>query len=108
VALEQIRQAQRAYVKRIGFEPPAIDVARTRLTKEAQELATLDRRRDPATSAPGDDLSDALGSIDRPPDAAWTATLQAAARRLAALTLQDATGAHLETLGALRRLLDGN
>ncbi len=42
-ALEEIRRASRAYVKRIGFEPPAIDVAATRLTKRATGPGGVER-----------------------------------------------------------------
>jgi hypothetical protein len=108
VSLEQIRQAQRAYVKRIGFEPPAIDVGRTRLTKQATDVAPLDRRPADQREAPGDALHAALRSIDAVPTAAYAPTLEAAARQLAAQAVDDATGQHLETLGALRRMLDGD
>lgn len=108
VALEQIRQAQRAYVKRIGFEPAAIDVARTRLTKQAKDLAPFERRTLPINEATGGELLAALSVIGAPEGPVRSATLDAAARQLAESALDDVTGQHLETLGALRRLLDGD
>jgi hypothetical protein len=108
VALEQIRQAQRAYVKRIGFEPPAIDVGRTRLTKDAKDVAPFERRGALRPATAGAELHAALQVLDASDTPGRAATLEAAARQLAVGALRDVTGQHLETLGGLRRLLDGD
>lgn len=107
-ALEEIRLTERAYVQRIGFEPPAVDVERVRLTRNARDLGPMrttrevtDRRTEPA-------LRRALAVLDQPASATRDDRLEAAGRRLAVIALEDATGGHLETLGALRRLLDGS
>jgi len=107
-ALEEIRLSERAYVKRIGFEPPAVDVEKVRLSRTAKDLGPAavtaevsDHRTEPL-------LRDAIAVLDAPPSPARTSTLEEAGRRLASIVVEGtAPGLHLETLGALRSLLDG-
>jgi hypothetical protein len=107
-ALEEIRLSERAYVKRIGFEPPAVDIEKVRLSRTARDLGPTvvtaelsDHRTEP-------ELRDALAVLDAAPSPARTEVLEAAGRRLAAIVVAGtAPGLHLEALGALRALLDG-
>ena len=107
VALEQIRQAQRAYVKRIGFEPPAIDVERTRLTKQAKDVAALTTRSLAVSVDAGGELRAALAALHDTAGPLRTAAIEAAARQLAQQAIADPSGRHLTTLSALRRIVDG-
>lgn len=106
-SLEEIRRAERSYVKRIGFEPKPIDVARTRLTKQAQKLGSLALRDSTVAGASEPLLRDALAGLETPLAAASRGAFDAAARRLAERALESEPGVHLETLRALRRLIDG-
>jgi hypothetical protein len=107
-ALEEIRLSERAYVKRIGFEPPAVDIEKVRLSRTARDLGPTvvtaelsDHRTEP-------ELRDALAVLDAAPSPARTEVLEAAGRRLAAIVVAGtAPGLHLEALGALRALIDG-
>lgn len=107
-ALEEIRLTERAYVQRIGFTPPAVDVERVRLSRTARDLGPLGTSRDVTDHRIEPTLRDALDVLDEPASAARDGRLEAAGRRLAAIALEDAAGSHLETLGALRGLLDGS
>ncbi len=106
-ALEEIRRASRAYVKRIGFEPPSIDVAKTRLTKTATGLASLARTAGVGGADLDAPVRDALLMLETPPSAPRNASLEAAGVRLGERALQGEATRHLETLALLRRLLDG-
>jgi hypothetical protein len=107
-ALEEIRLTERAYVKRIGFEPPAVDVEKVRLSRTAKDLgptavtaAVSDHRTEP-------ELRDALSVLEAAPSLARNAVLEAAGRRLAEIVVEGtAPGLHLEALSALRSLIDG-
>lgn len=107
-ALEEIRLSERAYVKRIGFEPPAVDIEKVRLSRTAKDLGPAastaqvsDHRTEPL-------LRDAIAVLDAPPSPARTSTLEEAGRRLASIVVEGtAPGLHLATLGALRSFLDG-
>ena len=104
-ALEEIRRASRAYVKRIGFEPPAIDVAKVRLTKEARNLGAASREAAVQPEDPDAALRIALRALgDR--GTAVQEPLEAAADRLAARIVAGES-MHLETMGLLRRVIDG-
>ncbi len=105
-SLEAIRRASRAYVKRIGFEPPAIDIRATRLTKRATGLAPLTRRGTPLADDPDTPIRDALARLDRTGERRGVA-LAAAGTRLAARAVDGAPGSIIETLGLLRRVIDG-
>ncbi len=105
-SLEEIRRASRAYVKRIGFEPPAIDVRGTRLTKRATGLAALTGDGTPLADDPDAPIRDALAWLDRPGPGRGDG-LQAAGIRLAARAVEGAPGSVIETLGLLRRVIDG-
>ncbi len=108
-ALEEIRLTERAYVKRIGFEPPAVDVEKVRLSRTAKDLGptavtaeVIDHRTEP-------ELRDALSVLDAAPSLARNEVLEAAGRRLATIVVEGtAPGLHLEALSALRSLIDGN
>ncbi len=107
-ALEEIRLTERAYVQRIGFTPPAVDVERVRLSRTARDLGPLGTSRDVTDHRIEPALRDALDVLDEPASAARDSRLEAAGRRLATIALEDPAGSHLETLGALRGLLDGS
>ena len=106
-ALEEIRQASRAYVKRIGFEPPAIEIAAVRLSKRAGALAPLD------LVAPGVGADDdavirrALDVLDRPSPNAQRGPLEAAGQWLATRIVAAPRVRELETLSLVRRVIDG-
>jgi hypothetical protein len=105
-SLEEIRRASRAYVKRIGFEPPAIDIRATRLTKRATGLAPLVGSGAALADDPDSPIRDALAVLDQPGDRRREA-LDATAVRLAARAVEGAPGSIIETLGLLRRVMDG-
>lgn len=105
-SLEEIRRASRAYVKRIGFEPPAIDVRATRLTKRATGLAQLTSSGTTLPDDPDTPIRDALGSLIQSGFGRREA-LDAAGIRLSARVVEGAPGSVLETLGLLRRVIDG-
>lgn len=107
-ALEEIRLTERAYVQRIGFTPPAVDVERVRLSRTARDLGPLGTSRDVTDHRIEPALRDAIDVLDEPASAARDSRLEAAGRRLATIAIEDAAGSHLETLGALRGLLDGS
>ncbi|MBA2292779.1 MAG: hypothetical protein H0W15_10040 [Gemmatimonadales bacterium] len=105
-SLEEIRRASRAYVKRIGFEPPAIDVRGTRLTRFATSLAPLTGGGTPVAEDPDIPIRDALVQLEHA-GARRRDALQAAGVRLAARATEGAPGSVIETLGLLRRVIDG-
>ncbi|MEO7353729.1 MAG: DUF4175 family protein [Gemmatimonadales bacterium] len=107
-ALEETRRAERAYVKRIGFEPKPVDVVRTRLSRKAERLAPLDRSDSGTTAVTEPLLRDALAALEAPATISAKGSFDAAARRLAERALDSEPARHLETLRALRRLIDGN
>lgn len=105
-SLEEIRRASRAYVKRIGFEPPAIDVRGTRLTKLATGLSRLTGGGTPVAEDPDIPIRDALAQLEHA-GARRRDALQAAGVRLAARATEGAPGSVIETLGLIRRVIDG-
>jgi hypothetical protein len=108
-ALEEIRLTERAYVKRIGFEPPAVDIEKARLSRTAKGLGPATRTTTLEDHRTEPLLRDALAVLEAPSSAGRTAVLEEAGRRLATIILEgDAPGTHLESLGALRSLLDGS
>lgn len=113
-ALELLKQAQhtaRAYVLRVGFEPPPLEPDRKRLTGTLTAIGNPTRSREVAATAPLASVRAALDVVQRlrdggrrqPRDAV---TLEAAGRQIAQLAIVE-PGAHLETLRDLRALLDG-
>lgn len=106
-SLEEVRRAERSYVKRIGFEPKPVDVGRTRLTKKADRMAPLTRQDSSVASENEPLLRDALVALDSPTSSRAKGSFEAAARRLAERALDSEPARHLETLRALRRLIDG-
>ncbi len=106
-SLEEVRRAERAYVKRIGFEPKPVDINRTRLTKKADRLAALSIRDSTLASTTEPLLRDAIIALDAPTSEPSKQAFDAAARRLAERALDAEPARHLETLRALRRLIDG-
>jgi hypothetical protein len=108
-ALEEIRLTERAYVKRIGFEPPAVDIEKVRLSRTAKGLGPATRTTTLEDHRTEPLLRDALAVLEAPSSAGRTAVLEEAGRRLATIILEgDAPGTQMESLGALRSLLDGS
>jgi hypothetical protein len=107
--LKQVQQAARVYVRRTGFEPAPLEADRTRLSGDLEGIGDRTRRR---ARARGDSLPAVRSGLDaaaalargvgRPPEVARA--IEAAGREVARLATDD-PGRHLETLGALRRLL---
>lgn len=108
-ALEEIRLTERAYVKRIGFEPPAVDVEKVRLSRTAKDLGPTAVTGEVSDHRTEPELRDALAVLDAVPSPARNAMLEAAGRRLATIVVEGtAPGLHLEALSALRSLIDSN
>ena len=112
-ALELLKQAQhaaRAYVLRVGFEPPPLEPDRKRLTGTLTAIGNPTRSREVAAAASLAAVRAALDVVQRlrtggrrqPGDAV---TLEAAGRQIAQLAINE-PGAHLETLRELRVLLN--
>ena len=106
-ALEEIRRSSRAYVKRIGFEPPAIDAAAVRLTRSARGLAALSGDAPVRNPDPDASLHAALAVLGDAASDERRTLLERAGHRLAARALDTDPGRHLETLAALRQVIDG-
>ncbi len=109
--IKEIQQASRIYVERVGFEPPAINVAEKRLTGELEDIVSPWRRRDtpaeppfPAVAAAAP-LLETLLEAQRRPDPREYRRLQAAGEELAALALEQ-PGGYLLPLQQLRAVME--
>jgi hypothetical protein len=105
--LKQAQQSARVYVQRVGFEPPPLDPAATRLTGKLDAIISRTDRDSaggsgnyPATRAAIAALS---GSADRPSDAALI-LLERALAELAPRAAQDSTV--FATVRAARAVVD--
>lgn len=108
--LKAAQQAARAYVQRVGFEPPPLEPDRKRLTGTLTAIGNPTSRR-ALTAAPT--LASVRAALEvvqrlrhdgqrRPGDADL---LESAGREMAQLAIHE-PGAHLETLRGLRSLVD--
>jgi hypothetical protein len=108
--LKQAQQAARAYVLRVGFEPPPLEPDRKRLTGTLTAIENPTRARGVVMAPSLAAVRAALDVVQRlstggrhmPGDGV---TLEAAGRQIAQLAI-NVPGAHLETLRELRALLD--
>jgi len=106
-ALKLAQQATRAYVQRVGFEPPPLEPGRTRLTGNLSTVRDRERTVTTPDTLPLPDTRAALAAIrsaagGRTPRFGGVAALEAAGRELARRAGDEP--ALLPTLGALRRL----
>ena len=105
--LKRVQESSRLYVAKVGFEPPLLDPAATRLTGDLDEIRTV-RRSDGARAeeAPGEvlvalaALEDAAGRASAAPPPVLAAA-RTAARLLAARARED-PDAELSSLESLR------
>jgi hypothetical protein len=110
--LKALQQKSRIYVKRVGFEPPPLEPAETRLSGDLDDVRRPRVRRTVTPERPWPALRAALPVLHtlrrtstQPLAPAQVAALDAAGAELARAAL-DAPGQHLGGLSALRRLLD--
>jgi hypothetical protein len=111
-ALELLKAAQeaaRAYVLRVGFEPPPLEPDRTRLTGTLTGIGSSSNARSVAAIATLPALRRAVAVVRRLAEgarasAADAAALESAGRELGGLAIAQ-PGQHLETLRDLRSLL---
>jgi hypothetical protein len=111
-ALELLKAAQeaaRAYVLRVGFEPPPLEPDRTRLTGTLTGIGSSSNARSVAAITTLAALRRALALVRRLAEgarasAADDAALESAGRELGGLAIAQ-PGQHLETLRDLRSLL---
>lgn len=108
--LKEVQQAARAYVRRVGFEPPPLEPDRKRLTGDLSRIGRPRVTRDLTARDSLPAVRSALESVRRLARGAGAspadvAALEGAAPELAALAVAE-PGRHLETLRALRTLLD--
>jgi hypothetical protein len=111
-ALELLKAAQeaaRAYVLRVGFEPPPLEPDRTRLTGTLTGIGSSSNARSVAAITTLAALRRALALVQRLAEgarasAADAAALESAGRELGGLAIAQ-PGQHLETLRDLRLLL---
>ncbi len=108
--LKEVQQAARAYVRRVGFEPPPLEPDRKRLTGDLSKIGRPSVARElnarDSLSAVRAALAVvrrlAAGGTSQPGDAA---VLERAGQELAASAVEN-PGRHLETLTRLRELLE--
>lgn len=108
--LKLAQQAARAYVLRVGFEPPPLEPDRKRLTGTLTTIGNPTRQRDVSATPSLASVRVALAVVQRlrlggqrrPED---IALLEGAGGEIAQLAIRQ-PGAHLETLRALRSLID--
>ncbi len=107
--LQEIRNHARIYVQRIGFDPPPVNVAESRLTGELKELndQPFIQNLQKETMYPA--IRNAISEIDelaysRVWDTEIKQALKAAGDELAGLAV-DYPGKYLETLNQLRQIL---
>ncbi len=107
--LKQVQQASRAYVLRVGFEPPPIDEAKLRLSGSLSGVRdrTSTRQATAPDAAPASRRALSLLSTLKASalDAAARSTLESAGRELAVQTLQESS-LPFQAMQALRTLLD--
>ncbi|HEU4699090.1 MAG TPA: hypothetical protein VFS40_07920 [Gemmatimonadales bacterium] len=106
--LKEAQQATRVYVQRIGYAPPPLEPARTRLSGELKGIAPASAARDVVVPDSLAALRAALPLLERlragaPLDDAARGGLDAAGHALARLAVAE-PGRHLATLRALRAL----
>jgi uncharacterized protein DUF4175 len=105
--LKEVQQDSRAYVQRVGFDPPPLEPERKRLTGT---LTAIHPSTGVVTSAASDSLPAVrlalvrLGFDDRLPPPDLAGTLEAAGNELARLAVAD-PARHLDGLRRLRRLI---
>ncbi len=107
--LKAAQQAARAYVLRVGFEPPPLEPDRTRLTGTLTGIGSSSSARSVAAPSTLPALRRALTVVQRLSEGARAATadvaaLESAGRELGGLAIAQ-PGQHLETLRDLRSLL---
>ena len=107
--LKEVQQSARAYVRRVGFEPPPLEPDRKRLTGDLSKIGRPTLARDASSRDSLAALRDALGVVRRLADGGSRETSDAAMLERAGQALADLAvrepGRHLETLRQLRALL---
>lgn len=107
--LKEVQQAARAYVLRVGFEPPPLEPDRKRLTGTLSAIGNPTRAHDVAPAPVLPNVRAALDVVRRLRGGAASRsadilTLEQAGREIAPLAI-DAPGLHLATLRDLRTLI---
>jgi hypothetical protein len=105
--LKEIQQAARVYVKRVGFEPPPIDVAKKRLAGKQEEIVGRGDTRTREADRPMASVQDAVALLSSGADlttASSRATVQAAGESVGQQALEQ-PGRFLTLLGTLRDLI---
>jgi hypothetical protein len=108
--LKEVQQSARAYVRRVGFEPPPLEPDRKRLTGDLSKIGRPTLARELAGRDSLAALRAALTVVRRlaaggAPQAGDAAVLERGGQELAALAVQE-PGRHFETLRQLRELLE--
>ena len=108
--LKEVQQSARAYVRRVGFEPPPLEPDRKRLTGDLSKIGRPSVTRDLTARDSLGAVRAALAVVRRlaagaNPQPSDAVVLERAGQELAASAVED-PGRHLETLTRLRELLE--